>query len=75
MASFSSSYANLNHKLNCVTRLGYRSMLDESLSKSAFFYSQFWNENGWYRMHSQHSGHSHSRIVNKRNRALNHFVD
>ena len=23
-----------------------------------FFYSQFWNENGWYRIHSQHSVHS-----------------
>ena len=23
-----------------------------------YFYSQFWNENGWYRMRSQHSVHS-----------------
>ena len=26
--------------------------------RARFFYSQFWNENGWYRMHSQHSVHS-----------------
>ena len=27
-------------------------------AKSTFFYSQFRNENFWYRMHSQHSVHS-----------------
>ena len=29
-----------------------------SLAKGAFFYPSFWNKNGWYGMHSQHSGHS-----------------
>ena len=82
------------------------SLLSSISLRARFFYSQFWNENGWYRMPSQHSvhsapgsrmdgmafclfqnmnaewkkarishsGHSHSRIVNKKTRCKYNLI-